>query len=64
MYKDNKFYCNKCQKEINTFEKCWTKWSFPPSVHSFQDKPIKTLEYENAPILCVACAEKIMNEAF
>lgn len=59
-----KFKCDRCKKEIETFEKCWTKWQFPPKANSFQDKSIKALEYQNAPILCLDCADKIMTEKY
>lgn len=58
------FKCNRCGKKIETAEECWTKWQFPPKVTSTQDKSIKSLEYQNAPIICLDCAEKIMIEKF
>ncbi|MGO2082966.1 hypothetical protein [Vagococcus sp.] len=56
------FHCNHCQKKIKTDEECWIKQPFPPKVTAFQDKPIKTLEYKNAPILCLECATTIFSE--
>ena len=66
MYDNNQkvFKCNHCKKKIETAEKCWTKWQLPPKVNSFQDKSIKALEYQNAPILCLDCADVIMTEKY
>ncbi|MBO0488518.1 hypothetical protein [Vagococcus fluvialis] len=58
------FKCNRCSKKIESAETCWTKWQFPPKANSFQDKSIKALEYQNAPILCLECADEIMAEKF
>lgn len=62
--KSKKFYCNRCKNEIETYEKCWTKWQFPPKVNSFQDKSIKALEYQNAPIICLDCESEVFREIF
>ncbi|MGX7014219.1 hypothetical protein [Vagococcus silagei] len=59
-----KFQCNHCHKKIESGEQCWTKWQFPPQANAFQDKAIKALEYQNAPILCLECAEKIMKQKY
>ncbi|AQP52844.1 hypothetical protein CBF34_07610 [Vagococcus penaei] len=66
MYDTNEkqFKCDRCKKAIGTAEKCWTKWQFPPNVNAFQDKSIKALEYQNAPIICLACSEQIMTESY
>lgn len=62
--KTKKFHCNRCGKEITTWEKCWTKWQFPPKINSVQDKSRKALAEENAAILCLKCADEIFTEKF
>lgn len=62
--KKKHFYCNNCQKEIQTGEKVWTKWNFPPDIHATQLKSRKELEFENAAILCMDCASTIMKKEF
>ncbi|MGO3732987.1 MAG: hypothetical protein ACTJHC_07375 [Vagococcus sp.] len=62
--KEKKFKCNRCHKQVETAEVCWTKWQFPPGNMSAQDKSIKALEYQNAPIICLNCANDIMIESF
>lgn len=59
-----KFFCNNCKKEINTGEKCWTKWRFPPKNNAVQYKSIKSLEYQNAPIICLICAQELILKEF
>lgn len=62
--KDKKFHCNRCDKVVSIGEKCWTKWNFPPKIMTTQMLPIKELEFQNAPILCLDCADKMMSEKF
>lgn len=66
MYDKNskKFCCDSCGKQILSGEKCWTKWNFPPKITASQMKAIKELEFENAPILCLECADKIMTKKY
>lgn len=58
--KEKVFRCNHCKKKVGAGETCWTKWQLPPDVNSVQDKSIKALEYQNAPIICLECAGKII----
>ncbi|MGM0216547.1 hypothetical protein [Enterococcus sp. AZ109] len=59
--KDTKeFQCNNCGKNIETGEVVWTKWQFPPKNNASQLKSRKALEFENVPILCSACSEKLI----
>lgn len=58
--KTKTFHCNNCGKVASTGEEVWTKWKFPPKVNATQMKPIKELEFENAPIICMACADKLL----
>ena len=62
--KSKKFYCNRCKKEISTYETYWTKWQFPPKINSAQEKSLKALENQNASILCLKCANDIFSEPF
>lgn len=55
---DKKFHCNNCDKVIETGEKCWIKWNFPPSHLKAQMKPAKSFELDNVPIICSVCSEK------
>lgn len=57
---EKKFVCNHCQKEITAGDPCWMKTKFPEKATKAQLKPIKTLEFENAPLLCLACATKLI----
>ena len=58
------FHCDNCEKMIQTGEKVWTKWNFPPKSSATQLKSRKELEFENAPILCLNCAEKLISKTF
>lgn len=62
--KTKKFFCNNCEKEVSSGDKCWTKWTFPPKNNAFQDKSIKALEHQNAPIICLACAKELILKEF
>lgn len=55
---DKKFHCNNCNKVIETGEKCWMKWSLPPSHFHTQIMPSLALRYENAPMVCSECAKQ------
>lgn len=56
------FHCDNCGKLISTGEKVWTKWQFPPKPREAQMKARKELEFENAPIQCLACAKEILGD--
>lgn len=56
--KDKHFHCDHCDKIIETGEKCWIKWNFPPSHLKTQTLPRKSFEWENVPIICSNCSNK------
>ena len=56
--KDKQFHCDNCGKVIETGEKCWVKWGFPPSHLRTQTMPVKVFEFENSPIICSDCTNK------
>ncbi|EGO2680157.1 TPA: hypothetical protein ACNHS6_000881 [Enterococcus faecalis] len=62
--KNKTFYCDVCKKVIKSGEKCWTKWQFPPKANAFQDKAIKSLEYQNASIICLECQNKVFSDKY
>lgn len=56
--KEKKFMCNNCNKVIETGEKCWVKWNFPPSHLRAQMLPRKSFELDNVPIICSVCSRE------
>lgn len=64
IFETKTFHCNNCNKEISTWQEVWTKWKFPPKVTAPQLKSIKELEFENAPVICMTCADEIFRKHF
>ncbi|WP_125605746.1 hypothetical protein [Lapidilactobacillus bayanensis] len=58
------FQCDNCGKTISSYEEVWTKWKFPPQSTEMQNRPRKELEFENAPILCMRCAQDLLKKSF
>lgn len=61
-YETKTVHCNNYSKVISTAEKVWRKWKFPPKVTVTQIKPMKELEFENTPLICLGCSDEFFRE--